>query len=145
MSRSSGAELSEAFDVETFSGTARRQNQKLLASEAACHKEWIHASMDIDKAFLKGLTYEELAEATGEATRTVCFTLLPIDFPSMFQKRDYTHPTDDSFGPSTARSVCLCCVSNISREKDRLCVHAREAQPRDEGDAARLECLAEHV
>ena len=43
----------EAFDVETFSGTARRQSQKLLASEAACHPGWILASMDIDKAFLK--------------------------------------------------------------------------------------------
>ena len=65
------------FDVETFSGTARRQSQRLLASEAACHPEWILASMDIDKAFLKGLTYEELAAATGEATRQVCFTLPP--------------------------------------------------------------------
>eukprot|EP00959_Pyramimonas_sp_CCMP1952_P457870 9475675-Pyramimonas_sp.AAC.1 len=58
----------EAFDVETFS---------LLASEAACHPEWILASMDIDKAFLKGLTYEELAYATGEETRMVYCTLPP--------------------------------------------------------------------
>eukprot|EP00959_Pyramimonas_sp_CCMP1952_P376324 7882564-Pyramimonas_sp.AAC.1 len=33
--------------------------------------------MDIDKALLKGLTYEELAHATGEETRTVCFALPP--------------------------------------------------------------------
>eukprot|EP00959_Pyramimonas_sp_CCMP1952_P043285 905823-Pyramimonas_sp.AAC.1 len=33
--------------------------------------------MDIDKAFLKGLTYEELAHAIGEETRMVCFTLPP--------------------------------------------------------------------
>eukprot|EP00959_Pyramimonas_sp_CCMP1952_P412067 8634738-Pyramimonas_sp.AAC.1 len=59
----------EAFDVETFSGTARRQSQRLLASEAACHPEWILVSMDFDKAFLKGLIYEELAHATGEGTR----------------------------------------------------------------------------
>eukprot|EP00959_Pyramimonas_sp_CCMP1952_P174082 3637538-Pyramimonas_sp.AAC.1 len=43
----------EAFDVESLSGTARRQSQRLLASEAACHPEWILASMDVDKAFLK--------------------------------------------------------------------------------------------
>eukprot|EP00959_Pyramimonas_sp_CCMP1952_P010372 217320-Pyramimonas_sp.AAC.1 len=67
----------EAFDVETFSGTARRQSQRLLASEAACHPEWILASMDMDKAFLKGLTYEELAHATGEGARMVCFALPP--------------------------------------------------------------------
>eukprot|EP00959_Pyramimonas_sp_CCMP1952_P351514 7364919-Pyramimonas_sp.AAC.1 len=29
------------------------------------------------QTFLKGLTYEELAHATGEETRTVCFTLPP--------------------------------------------------------------------
>eukprot|EP00959_Pyramimonas_sp_CCMP1952_P423575 8872894-Pyramimonas_sp.AAC.1 len=33
--------------------------------------------MDIDKAFLKGLTFEELAHATGEETRTVCFAIPP--------------------------------------------------------------------
>eukprot|EP00959_Pyramimonas_sp_CCMP1952_P096891 2025249-Pyramimonas_sp.AAC.1 len=33
--------------------------------------------MDIDKALLKGLTYEELAHATGEETRMVCFALPP--------------------------------------------------------------------
>ena len=38
----------EAFDIETFSGTARRANQKLLASTAACRKDWSIASLDID-------------------------------------------------------------------------------------------------
>ena len=33
--------------------------------------------MDIDKAFLKGFTYAELAQATGERERIVCFTLPP--------------------------------------------------------------------
>ena len=33
--------------------------------------------MDINTAFLKGLTYKELAQATGEQERTVCFTLPP--------------------------------------------------------------------
>eukprot|EP00959_Pyramimonas_sp_CCMP1952_P122761 2566122-Pyramimonas_sp.AAC.1 len=56
----------EAFDVETFSGTARRSSHRLLASTAACKKQWDIASLDINMAFLKGLTYQELAEATGE-------------------------------------------------------------------------------
>ena len=64
----------QAFDVETYSGTARRANQRLLASTAACKKHWIIASLDINMAFLKGLTYRELAEATGEKEREVCFT-----------------------------------------------------------------------
>ena len=43
----------EAFSIDTFSGTAKRQSQRILASEAACHPDWILASMDVDKAFLK--------------------------------------------------------------------------------------------
>eukprot|EP00959_Pyramimonas_sp_CCMP1952_P233005 4869640-Pyramimonas_sp.AAC.2 len=38
----------EAFDVETYSGTARRSSQMLLASTAACRKQWITASLDIN-------------------------------------------------------------------------------------------------
>eukprot|EP00959_Pyramimonas_sp_CCMP1952_P379243 7944152-Pyramimonas_sp.AAC.1 len=67
----------EAFDVETFPGTARRSSQRLLASTAACKEQWIIASLDINMAFLNGLTYQELAEATDEKERVVCFTLPP--------------------------------------------------------------------
>ena len=67
----------EAFSLETYSGTAKRTSQKILASEAACHPNFIIASLDIDKAFLKGFTYKELAEATGEKERVVCFKLPP--------------------------------------------------------------------
>ena len=67
----------QAVDVETYSGTARRANQRLLASTAACKKHWVIASLDINMAFLKGLTYREPAEATGEKEREVCFTLPP--------------------------------------------------------------------
>eukprot|EP00959_Pyramimonas_sp_CCMP1952_P096882 2025102-Pyramimonas_sp.AAC.1 len=58
-----------------FSGTARRPSQRLLASTAACNKQWNVASFDVNMAFLKGLTYQELAEATGQKERVVCFTL----------------------------------------------------------------------
>jgi len=67
----------EAFSLDTFSGTAKRTSQRTLASEAACHPDFISASLDIDKAFLKGFTYKELAEATGEKERMVCFRLPP--------------------------------------------------------------------
>ena len=68
---------SETFSMDTFSGTARAQSQRILASEVACRDDWIIASLDIDKAFLKGFTYKELAEATGQKERTVCFKLPP--------------------------------------------------------------------
>eukprot|EP00959_Pyramimonas_sp_CCMP1952_P412729 8648561-Pyramimonas_sp.AAC.1 len=66
----------EGFN-ETFSGTARRSSQRLLASTAACKKQWVIASLDINMAFLKRLTYQELAEATGEKERVACFTVPP--------------------------------------------------------------------
>eukprot|EP00959_Pyramimonas_sp_CCMP1952_P186339 3896613-Pyramimonas_sp.AAC.1 len=59
----------EAVDVETCSGTARRSSQRLLASTAACNKQRIIAPLDINIAFLKGLTYQELAEAIGDKER----------------------------------------------------------------------------
>ena len=67
----------EAYNLETYSGTAKRASQRILASEAACHPDYIIASLDVDKAFLKGFTYKELAEATGEQERIVCFKLPP--------------------------------------------------------------------
>lgn len=67
----------EAFSLDTFSGTAKRTSQGLLASEATRHPEWIQASLDIDEAFLKGYTYAELATATGEKERAVCFKFPP--------------------------------------------------------------------
>eukprot|EP00959_Pyramimonas_sp_CCMP1952_P143685 3008210-Pyramimonas_sp.AAC.1 len=65
----------EAVGVEASSGSARRSSQRLLASTAACKRQCIIAFLDINMAFQKGLTYQELAEATGE--RAVCFTLPP--------------------------------------------------------------------
>ena len=65
----------EAFDVEALAGTASRHSQRLLASEAACHDDWIIASLDVGGAFLKGLTYAKLAEATGEPERIVYSTI----------------------------------------------------------------------
>ena len=70
-----GFQEMEAFDVEALAGTASRHSQRLLASEAACHDDWIIASLDVGGAFLKGLTYAELAEATGEPERIVYSTI----------------------------------------------------------------------
>eukprot|EP00959_Pyramimonas_sp_CCMP1952_P225666 4718929-Pyramimonas_sp.AAC.1 len=56
----------KALAVETFSGTARRSSQRLLARTTACKKQRVIASLDINMAFLKGLAYQELDKATGE-------------------------------------------------------------------------------
>ena len=67
----------EAFCIAAFSGVARRGSWRFLASEAACDKEWTIAPVRIDEVSLQGLTYKELADATGEKGRTACFALPP--------------------------------------------------------------------
>ena len=53
--------LDKAYEADTVAGTAIRCSQRILASEAACNDKYIIASLDIDKAFLKGFTYLYLA------------------------------------------------------------------------------------
>ena len=65
----------EADRLVKYAATASRQSQRLISSEAACHDNWIIISIDVNKAFLKGLTYDELAKLTGEPRRHVAFTL----------------------------------------------------------------------
>eukprot|EP00959_Pyramimonas_sp_CCMP1952_P358090 7497941-Pyramimonas_sp.AAC.1 len=67
----------EALDVETFSSKARQSGRRFLTRMAACRKRWISAALDINMAFLKGFTYQELAEATGEMERVLCLSLPP--------------------------------------------------------------------
>ena len=100
----------EAFSIDTFSGTAKRTSQRLLASEAACNPDWILASLDIDKAFLKGFTHKELAEATGENPRDVYFTLPPGSAAIIRQFKGY-EDYDESLH-------CLWCVKPGTGTKD---------------------------
>ena len=51
--------------MDTFAGTSSRLGQRLVASEAAI-QGWPMVALDVKKAFLKGITYAQLAEITGE-------------------------------------------------------------------------------
>ena len=53
-------------ETDTYAGTASRVSQRLLVSEAALHPEWTFAIADISKAFLQGMTYKEISQATGK-------------------------------------------------------------------------------
>ena len=64
----------DAKDLDSYAGTAHRYAQRMLVSEAVLRK-WDLGTTDISKAFLQGVTYKELAEATGEPLREVNFTL----------------------------------------------------------------------
>ena len=64
----------DAAGLERYAGTSQRYSQRLLVSEAVC-RQWPLISTDISKAFLQGVTYEELARLTGEPLREVNFYL----------------------------------------------------------------------
>ena len=65
----------DADILETYAGTACGTPQRLLTSEAANHPEWEFLTVDVNKAFLQGATYQELEKLKGDAPRQVCFTL----------------------------------------------------------------------
>ena len=67
----------EADTIESYAGTASRTSQKVISSEVACHEGWSYITVDIEKAFLQGMTYKEISDLTGEAERIVHFTLPP--------------------------------------------------------------------
>ena len=54
-----------AHFLEKYAGTSQRYSQRVLVPEAA-HRGWGICTTDISNAFLQGVTYNELVEATGE-------------------------------------------------------------------------------
>ena len=55
----------DADTITTYAGTSSRLSQRVIVSEAAI-RGWAIEALDVKKAFLKGVSYAELAEATGE-------------------------------------------------------------------------------
>ena len=78
----------EIFDIvafgETYAGTAQRYSQRLVVSEAVA-RGWDLCTADVEKAFLQGVTYEELSKLTGEPMREVNFQL-PMGSIPILQK-----------------------------------------------------------
>ena len=64
----------DAQNLDCYAGTSQRYSQRLVCSEAA-HRGWPICTTDISKAFLQGVTYEELSSLTGEPIREVNFYL----------------------------------------------------------------------
>ena len=69
-----GSKHQEKDEIARYAGTSSKLSQKLLVSEAAARK-WDIVTTDISKAFLQGVTYEELSQLTGEPLREVNFYL----------------------------------------------------------------------
>ena len=54
--------------MASYAGTFTRTSQRLVVSEAAV-RGWPITTLDVKKAFLKDISYDEIAATTGEARR----------------------------------------------------------------------------
>ena len=72
----------QAQGLANYAGTSQRYSQRIVCSEAVL-RQWPLATTDISKAFLQGVTYEELAEQTGEPLREVNFVLPAHCIPAL--------------------------------------------------------------
>ena len=75
--------------VATYAGTSQRYSQRIIVSEAVLCG-WDLATTDISKAFLQGVTYQELSELIGERMREVNFSLPSYNIPQLQQVPGYT-------------------------------------------------------
>ena len=64
----------DADNLESYAGTSTRWSQRIVASQAVV-RGWRIVSADVAKAFLQGVSYEELSRITGRPLREVCFEL----------------------------------------------------------------------
>ena len=90
----------QAADLDSYAGTAQRYSQRTVVS-VAVQQGWDIVTADVEKAFLQGVTYEELAQMTGEAPREVNFYLPPGSVPMLRRV-----PGFENFDPHT--EVCHC-------------------------------------
>eukprot|EP00435_Cladocopium_sp_Y103_P057491 s245_g19.t2 len=96
-----GFKESGCDDDTNHSATATRLSQRLLVSETVL-RGWIIASTDIPKAFLQGVSYQELAETTGKPLRDVSFTLTAQGVSCLQQIRGF-----EGFDPRQEVLHCL--------------------------------------
>jgi hypothetical protein len=75
-----------ATELETFASTCSRWGQRIINSIVATHG-WRLFSADVGTAFLQGVTFQELAELTGEPIREVSF-VPPKGSEKYFQEHD---------------------------------------------------------
>ncbi len=59
--------------METYAGTASRVDQRIIDSISVLDPSWDEFSLDVGKAFAKGMTFAELSELTGQPMRAVEF------------------------------------------------------------------------
>ena len=66
----------DAESLDTYAGTSSRMPQRLVTSEAVI-RGYALATIDVKTAFLKGISYDELAQPTSTPAREVNSELTP--------------------------------------------------------------------
>ena len=86
-----GFKDSVAAWLETFAGTTSKWGQRLI-NHIVAHQRWSICSADISQAFLKGLTFEQIAAETGTEARIV-----HVDLPAATVQLLQTIPGYEDF------------------------------------------------
>jgi hypothetical protein len=74
----------EADELTTFAGTATRWGQRFIVATSA-QMLWCIATADVGSAFLRGLTFQQLAELTGQPVRKASFQV-PRGYETFIQE-----------------------------------------------------------
>ncbi|MFM7985663.1 MAG: hypothetical protein ACKPKO_40760, partial [Candidatus Fonsibacter sp.] len=90
----------DASMLDNYAGTSQRYSQRVLVSTAV-QNSWDISTTDISKACLQGVTYKELAGATGEPLREVNF-VLPANCIALLRQI----PGYETFNPALAVLHC---------------------------------------
>ena len=67
-------------EVKTMATTASRWGQRVVCM-AAVQNDWVLYSADVSQAFLKGMSFDEVAKLKGEVKRSVQFEVPPGSIP----------------------------------------------------------------
>ena len=70
----------DADDMTAFSATCSRWAQRIVVGEAALRK-WPMALTDVPKAFLQGITCDQLAEESNATRKDLAFTVVWFPYP----------------------------------------------------------------
>ncbi|CAK0801133.1 unnamed protein product, partial [Prorocentrum cordatum] len=90
-------------ELSTFAGTTTRWGQRLV-NQVTAQRKWRLFSADISQAFLRGLTFEQVAAMDGEVKRKVQFTMPPGSIPVLRQLEGY-----EDYNPVTEVLLLLRC------------------------------------
>ena len=92
-----GFEDRDAQTLATWANTATRWGQRVVVVSLAAQNQWILLSADVGTAFLRGLSFTELAALTGEEERHVCFdppALFRDTFPMLAGYKNFSWETE---------------------------------------------------